>query len=246
MRRMCISLLLVAVLPLFGCAAASTAMKYKDLDVQTQMSETIFLDPVAPDKRTIWLDVKNTTDQSVDLSGLEQALVARGYRVLKSPEAESYRLQVNILYAGKASQAAIDTWMGAGFGGPILAGAAIGAGIGSTIGRSPGNILTGMGIGGLIFGVGSLIADSLVKAVTYTVVTDLQLSERSTIPVAQRQTAALAQGSQTVLNQEVADTGSWKRYRARVVSTATKVNLEFEEAKPALLNRLIMSLAGLF
>jgi hypothetical protein len=38
----------------------------------------------------------------------------------------------------------------------------------------------------------------------------------------------------------------FKKYRTRVVSTANKVNLEYEEAAPALTQGLAKSLSGLF
>jgi hypothetical protein len=38
----------------------------------------------------------------------------------------------------------------------------------------------------------------------------------------------------------------YKSYRTRVVSTANKVNLNYEEAAPALTEGLTRSLAGLF
>ena len=50
-------------LALSGCAATSTAVAKRNLDVQTKMSDTIFLDPVSPDQRTVYVDVKNTSDK---------------------------------------------------------------------------------------------------------------------------------------------------------------------------------------
>lgn len=103
-----------------GCAATVTALKYKDLEVQTKMSETIFLEPVSPAERTVWIEVKNTSDQDVDLSPLAGMLQAKGWKVVQDPDAAHYRLQVNVLYVGKASQAAIDNAVYAGFGGPLF------------------------------------------------------------------------------------------------------------------------------
>ena len=62
-------------------------------------------------------------------------------------------------------------------------------------------------------------------------------------PVAQQETATLAQGSQTQVYQQVADTTEWQRYRSRVASTATRVNLKFNEAKRVLVEGLLKSLA---
>ena len=81
-----------------GCAATVTALKHKDLEVQTHMSETIFLDPVAPAQQSVWLEVKSTADQPVELDALREALSARGYRVVADPDQAHYRFQVHVLY----------------------------------------------------------------------------------------------------------------------------------------------------
>lgn len=235
--------MLAVAMALTGCAAMVTAVKYKDLEVGTKMSETIFLDPVAPEKRTVWIELKNTSDQELDLSPLNSMLAAKGYRVVTNPDAAQYLLQVNVLFVGKASQAAIDQALGAGFGGP-LAGALAGAGIGAAVGDTRGAVV-GAGVGGLLGAGAEMIAGALVKVVTYSAITDFQLSERSAVAVAQQQTATLTQGAQTQVHQQVAETTPWKRYRSRVASTATKVNLDFEEAKPVLVERLLKSLAGI-
>ncbi len=238
-----ITALLVAVV-LTGCAATVTALKHKDLEVQTKMSETIFLEPVAPEKRTVWIEVKDTSDHQVDLGPLSAMLAAKGYRVVSDPEAAQYRFQVNCLFIGKASQAAIDQSVGVGYGGPLV-GILAGAGAGAAIGRDPLGVGVGAVIGGLLGAGAEAVAGALVKVVTYTVITDVQVSERSAIPVAQQQYGTFTQGTQTQVQQQVAETTTWKKYRNRVASTATQVNLDFKEAKPVLVDRLLKSLAGL-
>jgi len=72
-----------------------------------------------------------------------------------------------------------------------------------------------------------------------------QLSEKSDKPVAQTQTANVQQGTSTTVFQNVAEESGWRLYRTRVASTAVKVNLEFDEARPALTQGLLRSLAGI-
>jgi hypothetical protein len=177
---------IIAGTALSGCAATVTALKYKDLEVQTKMSETIFLEPVPMEKRTVWLDVKNTSDQDIDLSSLAGLIATRGYRVVGNPDQANYWLQINILSVGKASLAAIDQCIRAGYGGPLI-GMAAGAGLGAIVSNRPLAPLAGAGVGGLIGAAVETIADSLVKAVTYGVITDIQISERSVTPVSQDQ-----------------------------------------------------------
>lgn len=52
---------------LSGCGAMSTAIKKRNLEVKTQMSETIWLEPSTD--RTVYLQIKNTSDK--DMSGLQ-------------------------------------------------------------------------------------------------------------------------------------------------------------------------------
>lgn len=49
-----------SVLVLSGCGAMGTAIKKRNLDVKTQMSETIWLEP--SNNRTVYLQIKNTSD----------------------------------------------------------------------------------------------------------------------------------------------------------------------------------------
>ena len=50
-KKFQVVLALVVISMLAGCGAMTTAIQYKDLNVQTRMSESIFLDPVSPDQR---------------------------------------------------------------------------------------------------------------------------------------------------------------------------------------------------
>ncbi|MCC5698300.1 complement resistance protein TraT, partial [Klebsiella pneumoniae] len=65
MSKMKIAVVALALgaLMLSGCSATHTAISKRNLQVQTKMSDTIFLDPVADDKRTVFIQVRNTSDQ---------------------------------------------------------------------------------------------------------------------------------------------------------------------------------------
>ena len=90
-------LLLVGLLG--GCAATYTAIAKKDLDVQTKMSDSVFLDPVGPDKRSIFIQVRNTSDKpNFDIEApVKMAIAARGYRVTEDPEQAHYKLLAQVL-----------------------------------------------------------------------------------------------------------------------------------------------------
>lgn len=237
---------LLAVLA--GCAAVHTSIAKKDLDVQTKMSDTIFLDPVGPEKRVIFLDVRNTSDKTnFDiLLPVKQALQSRGYIISNDPEAAHYWLRANVLSVDKASPTAAETALHSGYGGS-LAGAAAGAAIGGGLGG-----WSGAGIGGLagvvVGGAVETIADAAVKDVTYMVVTDIEIAEKAKDGVLIKQDSLQDAkqgigGSRRQTSSEVSDR---KKYRARVVSTANQVNLEYEAAAPSLTSGLVRSISGLF
>ena len=113
-----ITLVTIAALTLSGCAATHVAISKRDLDVQTKMSDTVFLDPVGADKRTIFLQIRNTSDKP-DLSVHEQiaaALQAKGYTLLQDPDAAHYILQANILQVGKSAPTALEAAIDQGYG----------------------------------------------------------------------------------------------------------------------------------
>jgi hypothetical protein len=231
-----------------GCAAVHTSIAKKDLDVQTKMSDTIFLDPVGPDKRQIFLDVRNTSDKAnFDiLLPVKQALQSKGYIISNDPEAAHYWLRANILSVDKASPTAAESALHSGYGGS-LAGAAAGAAIGGGLGG-----WSGAGIGGLagvvVGGAVETIADAAVKDVTYMVVTDIEIAERAKDGVVVRQDSLQDAkqgigGSRRQTSSEVSDR---KKYRTRIVSTANQANLDYNEAAPSLTSGLVRSISGMF
>ena len=80
------SLLAGTVIALSGCAATQVALEHKNLDVQTKMSNTIFLNPVPPSEQTVYVQFKNTSDKNLNVAALEQEIDAnltnQGYRIV--------------------------------------------------------------------------------------------------------------------------------------------------------------------
>lgn len=234
---------LVLISSLTACGAVHTAVKKRNLDVQTKMSDTIFLEPVSPAKRIIYVDIRNTSDKELTI---EQEVLARlnnsGFTVTDDPEAANYMLQANILQVGKSDLRTATGALQAGFGGAVA-----GAAIGSTMGSS---YSSGRVVGGGLIGAGlAVVGDAMVDDTFYQMITDLQIRERPLKGevITQTQDTDAAQGTATRLQQSV--TGGqvqWKTYRTRVVSTANQVNLEFEEARKVLEDGLVRSVGGIF
>ena len=102
--------------------------------------------------------------------------------------------------------------------------------------------------GGLAGGVIGLAADSLVKDVNYTMITDVQISERvgKGVKVNEQFQSHLKNGSSTVTSQTSSRDSQYQRYRTRVVSNADKVNLRFQDARASLEQGLVKVISGIF
>lgn len=231
-----------------GCGAVHTSIAKRNLDVQTKMSETIFLEPVGPAKKVLFINVRNTSDKTnFDIAApIKEAMTKKGYRVTENPDEAYYRLEASVLQVSKGTPQEAQSALAAGFGGAV-AGAAAGAVIG---GASDGwrGAGYGAGAGALLGGLVATATDAYVQDVLFLVVTDVQLVEKAAEGVIVRQDSAqnLKQGIGGTQQQTSSEVTKNKKYRTRVVSTANKANLEYEEAAPLLTEGLTRSLSGLF
>lgn len=237
-KSVLIATVMSAALVLSGCSATHTMVSKRNLDVQTRMSDTVFLDPVSPDKRTVFIQVRNTSDKP-GLSIEPQVIAAiqqRGYQVMNDPDKAHYMIQANVLQIGKKDLRDAEGLLSQGFGG-----AAAGAIVGSQFGGGSGRGATTIAAAGL-----GIVADALVKDVYYSMITDLQISERAAagVVVTEAVDSQLKQGNSGYKSVTSSETTSWKRYQTRVLSTANKVNLKYEEAEPVLIQGLVQSVSG--
>ncbi|MDX9795948.1 MAG: complement resistance protein TraT [Arcobacteraceae bacterium] len=222
-----------------GCGALHTAIKKKDLDVQTKMSDSIFLEPVAPDKQIVYVRVRNTTDKEINIEEeVKQIFENNRFRVTTNPEEAEFMVQANMLQIGKSDLTSATRALESGFGGVVA-----GIGVAAASGASG----KGYAAGGLIGGLVASVADALVDDTFYTMITDVEIRQRPSFgeSIEQNQIANAQQGNSSTINQNIQNTNSqWKIYRTRIVSTANKVNLKFEEAEPELIKGLTRSLTG--
>lgn len=231
---------------IMGCASVSTAIEKKDLSVQTKMSDTIFLEPVSTERKTVFLQFRNTSDKEINApeiqSRLEKTLQQKGYKLVSSPQDATFLVQQNILSVAKTNKDEAYSAMHAGFGGAVVGGA-----LGGLAGNS-GNYGHSATVGGLIGAGIGIAANALVKDVYFNMVTDLQIKQRA--PKGQKvdyvQTASAQSGSSANLSQTLSGQSDWITYRTRIVSVANQVNLEFIEAQKQLEDKLIRSTTGIF
>lgn len=235
-----LSVALIGSIFLSGCAASHTAINKRNLDVQTKMSDSVFLDPRPASEQVVYLQIRNTSDQQeINVEpAIIQSMQQRGYQVTNNLDDAFYLVQANILQVGetdlRGAQNALSQGYGAGLTGAVIGGTAFGGG--------SGRVGTAL-VGGLL----GIAADALVKDVHFMMITDLQISERaeSGVIVSEQNQASLKQGNsghRTVSSTKDTD---WHRYQTRIVSTANQVNLTFEKALPELQEGLSNSISGI-
>ncbi len=239
-QMLAISALLLAL----GCAATSTGLGKRNLEVQTKMTDTIFLEPVPSSDRTVLVQIRNTSDRvEFDIAeAVKASIAARGYRIVDRPEQAHFLLQANVLQVGEESPTAAEQTFAGGFGGTLIGGA-VGA-AGARVASDDTRMLIA---GGLVGAATSSVVDALVEDVTYTVITDVQISERAGqgVVVTERLDQSLRQGSGARIISAT-ETHDWKRYQTRIMSTANRTNLDFADAAPQLVEGVTASIAGIF
>lgn len=240
MNRISRLLLIIASLSILsGCGAIDKSIKYGKLDVQTKMSETVFLDPVAENKRTVILQIRNTSDKKdLDiLTDIKIAIQSKGYRIVTDPDKANFMIQANILQVGKSTKEDPFSGLTSGYGGALA---------GGVMGGVISNNYRGAGIGALAGGLLGTVADAAVQVVNYRMITDLQISEKADgAIVTESSNAKLRQGTSGNKSSSWSQKSKWKKYQTRIISVATKTNLKFEKALPELKRGLVQSISGL-
>ena len=234
------SILIAFAAILCSCAETMNAVEHAKLQTQAKMTNTIFLEPArSPDEKTIFVQVKNTSDvPSIQFEHLlKQKLQARGYQIEKAPYKAHYWIQANVLYMGKQSQHATMAGALAGGYGGTLAGLTMGHGYG-TLGAAGAGALIGSGLG--------MIAGAALHVDTYFGVIDVQIKEKSRAPVQTEVRSDLEQGIGTTVHSTQTVNTPYQAYRTRIVASATRTNINLQEAVAVLSDKLAGEIAGIF
>ena len=242
-KYLVVGLLITGMGSLVGCNTASKMIKHGNLEVETKMSETVFLDPIDDNKKTVLLQIRNTSDKSgLEIeSKIRSAIESKGYRIVNSTQSANIMIQANVLQVGKSTLENPFQVLTGGYGSG-LEGFATGAAIAGATGGSGRSML---GIG-LITGIGNTVLDAAVEVVNFTMITDLQISEKADGEyVSESSNANLKQGTSGYKKSTWEKKTNWKKYQTRIMSVAKKTNLKFEEAEPKLTEGLVKSISGL-
>ncbi len=244
-------MLLIAGVTLSGCAATSVAIGKKDLVVESRTSTAVFVDPVPQDKRTVYLDVRSGVmefDRNSFSNFVRQQFASNpnGYRIINDPEKAHYQMLVYVLNLEQSSLSAAQAALQEGYvgGGEAVAGAVVGG----IVGARSGHGWTGAGVGAVASSAASVVANALVKDVTYMLVADISIRERVAEGVYVRRDTQLTNkvSDSGSSQQRVSEVSDRKDYRTRIVTTANKANLELAEAQGQMFEKTAYAMAGFF
>jgi len=254
-KRFMFTSIVSATLLLTGCATT-------ELQTSATMTQSVFINPVAKEKRTIFVSTKNTSGTNINLENtIVNTLYTKGYTVVDDPETATYVLMTNVLFCNKKSENNVAT--GAMMGG--MAGAIGNSGAGNF------KSVAVAGIGGAV--VGGLIGKATEDTI-YQMQVDIMIKEKSkgkvmattgnvsgqaSIRDSQRAgfINSLAGGVANVdttgqMNSNMVQSGSqtyesdFIEHKTMMFAEATKMGLTLEEATPILEQKIAQQVAGLF
>lgn len=179
MKKILFLTLTVVVFSLTGCGAMHSVLPEGNLDFDSRMSSTVFLDSdkLSDPATKIFVRGANTSSfTDIDFQkAITDHMLARGFKLTKNSKEATFVMQANLLYFGEEdSQHTMDG---------MLAGAAVGA-VGGGIAKGGSGALIGAGGGALL---GAAVG-SMTNTTSIIAVTDILIEERkgkTLTPVAQ-------------------------------------------------------------
>jgi hypothetical protein len=237
---------------LVGCSAVNTMAKKQDLAVESRLSHSIVLEPVAPSKRIVYARVRDVSGNKMrqDMQKkIVEHLTSEGFTVTEDPTKANLMLNATILSASKMTADEVSRSLSSGYKG-AAEGALIGGGLTAITGGSNSDALKA----GALTAVGGFLADAFVEDVYYTFVMDVELRERplegDSIENSKKSISAKGMSGQNAANLSVAKSSvergenyKWITYETRIVTTANQMNLKIEEAIPAVQDKTAYSLS---
>lgn len=228
---------LLLIFAFVSCSTMHTVISKRNLDVQTKMSDTIWLEPAAANEKTVFIQIRNTSGKNLNIEQkVINVLTSKGYRIVNDPAEAKYWLQANILKVDKVN---LDNENG-------FSDAVLGAGIGGVLGaQRSGGAYTAIGWGLAGAAIGTL-ADALVDDTAYAMVTDILITEKTGRNVQTTTRNSVKQGNSGSMTSTSSGTSNMEKYSTRVLSTANQVNLNFNSAIPILEDELGKVVGGIF
>lgn len=246
---------ILGIVLLSGCVTTT-------LQTKATMSRSVFIEPVNPTQKIVYVAIRNTSGQEIHLQhNIEARLLQKGYQITQNPDEATFILQANILYCNlKQENNAQDA---------AVLGGVTGAGIGlynhsSATGGVVGG-LAGAAVGGLL---GKLTEDKI-----FQMQVDINIRQKKQEVLANN---AQIVGQSSVSNEQRAGflnsfggnvrdtqgggrlydnthnyqhqsyTRDYVEHQTTLFAEATKLNLTLEEAIPILENKISSQISGIF
>lgn len=237
-----VAIAVLGTLGLAGCATgpapqatSASGLSAGNMHLAVHMSSSIFLQPVAPSQRVVFVEGHNTsTAQNLGFQALvNEDLTRRGYQITNDPTQAEYMVMYNVRYIGDQRQDNTAAGVLAGGFGAAVTSAAFGGNGGTTAAYG----LAGAVVGGV---VGHFLSQK-----AYMMVVDIQLEQRQAGVYTASQTSA-QQGIGGNTYTSVSGVKNWMIYRDRIVAQAHGLDLAFSYATPALTHEVAGEISGLF
>ncbi|HKM19369.1 MAG TPA: complement resistance protein TraT [Aliarcobacter sp.] len=254
-RNLTLSMVLASTL-FSGCATTQ-------LQTSVKMSQSVFIDPVKKELKTVFISSKNTSGQPINLEqSLSNELQGKGYKVVDDPDEATYILMVNVLYCDKKQENNV--------AGAALGAGAIGAGVSGYNHGGAGQAI-GVGLGAAV--IGGLIGKATEDTI-YQMQVDILIKERTKGSVLTQNSTVAAQANVRdskksgfvnsfggdvrntnatgQINSNIANDKTQyyeeerKEHKTLMLAEATKMNLTLQEATPILEKQISNQIAGLF
>lgn len=244
-----------AMLLMTGCGASfskvgedisgnKVAVTKKDVHAKTKMSDSVFLEPVAPKDQIIYFKFRSTADEELNVdSKIRAKFEQMGFKVTRNPKEANFMVQANFLKVGEMDEAEQKGYLNQGYTSAAIGAATLG-GISMLGNGSHRGSMAAAGVG-LLAG---LAYNALkVEDIHFALVTDVEIRQRLAEGETgvQHDTAANKQGMSASNNQSFTNKNvQWKTYRTRIVSSAYGPGLEFPVAQPFLEDGMVKAIAG--
>lgn len=247
---------IAVLLFLTGCATTN-------LQTSSKMTQSIFIDPVAKDKRLVFVNIKNTSGHDVNLENrIIQGLQSKGYQIVDDPDVATYILSTNVLYCDKKSE-------NNAAGGAVALGAT-GAAISGYNSGGAGSMIAASAAGALVGGVLGKITEDTI----WQMQVDINIKQKSKGMVLSSTGSVSGQASVSdssksgflnsfggnikndnasgSLRSNQVDTSSqsyesdYIEKKTIIFAEATKMGLDLAEATPILEDKIASQIVGLF
>lgn len=225
----CIFISLIIV----SCETINTVVKRKNLEINTYMNKTIYLEP--SNDRSIYVQTKNTASQNLNKlqNKISSFLQAKGYKITFFPENAYYWVQANILRIEKTNTKTRKKLLHDCFE--------------KNLDISVNNFNLCKIEEPDYFNTIDELSSTFVEDTNFVIITDLQISEhvkKSGIKVFSQST--FLQGANSKRTETSNEINNRRHYQARILSYASQLNLNFDQIKEQIENQIARSISEIF